>query len=220
MGSKKISTIFQNADFLVVDKEAGIDVEELRKETGYQPAHRLDKDTSGLIILAKNDNSLLQLQKLFQERKVTKKYLGLVIGDIKNRGEVKLEIARDPKRKQPMKIIPFVIGAERGKLRLTKTAWQTMKEYNYKNEILSLVEFQIYTGRTHQIRVTCQYLGHPLVGDNVYGNKISKKISRELGIERQFLHSAKLGFEYGGKKFAFESKLPIELENTLQSIDK
>ncbi len=177
--------------------------------------HRLDKDTSGLMILAKNPRILLSLQKEFQKRKITKKYNALVFGKLeKPEGEISGFISRDPnaRRQQTAKNIHF--DFQPGKVREAKTQYKVLKEYNYHNQILSLIEATIETGRTHQIRIHFKSIGNPVIGDQTYNIKHSRNLSNKLGLTRQFLHSYKLEFN----NHRFESNIAKDLDNVLKMI--
>lgn len=177
--------------------------------------HRLDKDTSGLLIIAKNPKTLLKLQKQFQEHKVTKKYKALVLGKFeKDSGEIESYISRDPhaRRKQSSNILSFdfLPGAKR----FSKTRYKVIREYQYKNQLLSFIEASLDTGRTHQIRVQFKSIGHPLVGDHTYSTKASRHVSKELNIYRQFLHAHELKFN----DHHFTLDLPEDLQKVLDKL--
>ncbi len=235
----KIDIKYDNSDIIVIDKPAGLVVHPGAGERGETLVdwflekypdlkklewpdrsragivHRLDKDTSGLIILAKNPQTLQRLQALFQSHQIHKSYLALVYGQFdKKTGEIKSFIGRDPHARRQQVSRSIFFDFEPGKKREAKTRYKVLKEYQYSKEILSLVEATLETGRTHQIRVQFKTIGHPLIGDPVYNSKHSRKISKELGISRQFLHAYRLSF-YDHK---FELKLPPGLEKILQKI--
>ncbi len=184
----------------------------------FMPAHRLDKDTSGLLVVAKNEAVLEKLQDQFKKRQVTKEYLALVHGEMKpGRGEIVTEIVRDSARKVPFKAVAVASGLERGDPRVAKTAWQVVKKLTINHYPLTLVRVHITTGRTHQIRVHMKYLGYPIMGDKVYFTKPSRQLSRKLGLSRQFLHAARLEFTHpvSGKKLRFTAELPADLAATI-----
>ena len=245
----EVKIFYEDENLIVIDKPAGLVVHPGAGEHGqtlmdwflkkYPAAqklnwpdptrpgivHRLDKETSGLMVLANNPESLKKLQDLFQSHKIQKSYLALVYGKFeKPLGEIKSLIGRDPnaRRQQVSRSIFFDFepgpkGAPfGGKKREAKTDYKVLKEYQYGKEILSLIEANLETGRTHQIRVQFKSLGHPVIGDQIYNIKHSRKISRELGLHRQFLHAYKLSFD----RYDFELKLPSELDNILNSLKK
>jgi len=167
--------------------------------------HRLDKDTSGLILVAKHDVSLRKLQNQFKNRLVTKIYLALVEGKlIPDHGRIDAPIGRDPRARQRMAVLP-----RRG--RLAQTDYRVLA---YLGEF-SLVEVRPLTGRTHQIRVHCAAVGHPVAGDPVYGHR-----KRTLPLTRQFLHAWQLSFNLpsSGERVTFTAPLPEDLREVLKGL--
>ncbi len=178
--------------------------------------HRLDKDTSGIILIAKNPQTQTFLQSLFKNKTIKKYYTLLCLGKTKDSGEIITQTTRDSKlhNKQSMSLMSF--SWQKGKSRKAITKYETIKYHKYKNHDLSLVSAQILTGRTHQIRNHFKFIDHPIIGDQMYYNKISKKISEELGLYRQFLHSSTIEFLLpNGKIKKIESDLPSDLIKTL-----
>ncbi|NLW09634.1 MAG: RluA family pseudouridine synthase [Firmicutes bacterium] len=160
--------------------------------------HRLDKDTSGVLVAAKNDFTHLALARQFQERTMTKKYLALVHGRVSPpEGEINAPIGRHPVHRKKMAVIPS------GKPAVTR-----YRVLEYAGPC-SLLEVTLETGRTHQIRVHMQYIGHPLVGDELYGRK-----GEESPLTGQALHAAVLGFLHPrtGRYQEFVAPLPPEME--------
>ncbi len=173
--------------------------------------HRLDKDTSGLIVIAKTQNALNFLQKEFKQRRVEKKYLALVSGNLsENQGEINLPIGRHPVKRKIM-----AINHENGKSAIT--CWKV----KHKFKTASLVEVLLKTGRTHQIRVHFYAIDHPLIGDLIYQPRRYRKKKRIA--PRQMLHSWQLAFRhpYSGEKMVFEARLPedfLQTESRLKSL--
>ena len=168
--------------------------------------HRLDKDTSGLIIIAKNDQSLRWLQDQFRLRKVEKIYMALVEGKPPTPvGRIEAAIARDPSHRKQMAIVSD------GRGRSSVTEYSTIKEYAKH----TLVEAHPLTGRTHQIRLHMAFINCPIVGDKVYGRK-----SPTIEIERHFLHAARLSIILPGEKETrtFKAPLPPELQIILDNL--
>ena len=213
--------VYEDQDLLVVDKPAGLTahpapghmrhtlVNALLAHCGdlsgvggvLRPGivHRLDKDTSGLLLVAKNDRAHAGLSKQLRERTVEKRYLALVQGRVEQaEGVIEGAIGRDPRNRKRMAIV------EGG--RPARTAY-SVREYL---DGMTLVEVAPSTGRTHQIRVHFATAGHPIVGDALYG-----KPSALVG--RQFLHACRLAFRHprDGRSLAFESPLPRDLEEAL-----
>jgi len=168
--------------------------------------HRLDSDTSGIIVVAKNDTAMRDLQAQFKSRHVHKTYLALVEGIVKPpRGKIDAPIGRDPKHRQKMAVVT------RGKTRAAVTVYRTLAALgNY-----TLVQAEPQTGRTHQIRVHLAFLGFPVVADAIYGKK-----KNALGLSRQFLHAWKIAFALprGGREVSFVAPLPEELFDVLKEL--
>ncbi len=171
--------------------------------------HRLDKDTSGLMIVAKNDFSHQVLSQELKDRKIKRTYLALVHGRFKERkGTVDAPIGRSPKFRQKMAVMGTAA-------REAVSHYHVLATYNN----YSLVSVSLETGRTHQIRVHMKYINHPVVGDQLYGSGRSK---RDLGLDRQFLHAYKLEFTHPrtGKRMVFEDKLPPDLQEVLDKLKR
>lgn len=189
-----ISIIFQDEDIVVINKEKGMvvhpgagtsentlvnallyhikDLSSINGKIRPGIVHRLDKNTSGIIVVAKNDFAHNSLAKQFSDRKVGKKYIGIVDGIFHEKmGIIEKPIARSPKNRQNMAIVSSG--------RYAKTAFTVLEGYKE----YSLINYQIFTGRTHQIRVHSQSIGHPIVGDLTYGG------SNKFQVNGQLLHS-------------------------------
>jgi 23S rRNA pseudouridine1911/1915/1917 synthase len=168
--------------------------------------HRLDKETSGLILLAKNERAHRGLQDQFRLRNVDKTYLALVDGKPPTTsGRVEAHIGRDPSHRKRMAIV----SESRGRIAISE--YRTVESFREH----TLLEFHPHTGRTHQIRLHCAFLGCPIVGDEVYGKK---KFTVE--IDRHFLHAFRLKIVLPGEKEPrlFEAPLPDELQRVLDSL--
>jgi 23S rRNA pseudouridine1911/1915/1917 synthase len=176
--------------------------------------HRLDKDTSGAMIIARNDEAHLKLVEEFRERRVEKTYLALLHGAIKGeKGRIELPVSRDMKRRSRM-------TARRAAGREARTDWRL----RLRLDQFSLVEANLHTGRTHQIRVHFSALSFPVVGDTLYGAPRQERIGRELlpPLERNFLHSARIAFAHpqSGKRMEFRAPLPVQLVNYLHELGR
>jgi 23S rRNA pseudouridine1911/1915/1917 synthase len=225
-----LDIIFENDDLIVVNKPAGMVVHPaaghysgtlVNAVLGYDPdlegiggeerpglVHRLDKETSGLIILAKNERAHNWLQDQFRLRKVEKTYLALVDGKPPTpAGRVEAPIGRDPSHRKKMAIV------SQGKGREAVSEYKTLESFRHH----TLLEFHPHTGRTHQIRLHCQFLGCPIVGDSVYGKR-----SVTATIDRHFLHAFKLKIILPGEKQpkTFEADLPEELKTVLEEVKR
>ena len=194
----------------------------LAKYGSIYTVHRLDKATSGLIVFAKDPLTHKSLSKLFESRDVEKYYEGLIEGNIiPDAGLVETGIMEHP---QGGKMISHTKGKP------SKTAFETLEVFKG----YSLVRFRIYTGRTHQIRVHCQYLGHTIVGDPIYGegkplllSSIKKKFNlskKELDerpiMGRLALHAKQIRFELDGHAYDFEAPLSKDFQATLTQLRK
>ena len=179
--------------------------------------HRLDKDTSGLIVVAKHDLAHRRLAKQFALREVRKTYLALVHGEMKkSQGTIDTPIGRDPVRRGRMSARRTAAGKP---ARSAITHWKVLQKVEGEYGKFSLLEIRIETGRTHQIRVHLASIGHPVVGDTVYGapRQIScyaSPASRPASLERNFLHASAIQFRHpmNNAPLSFHQGLPRELE--------
>ncbi len=225
-----LNVVYEDECLIVVDKAAGMVVHpgaghkkgtlvhallgrgatlsSVGKEAGRPGiVHRLDKDTSGLMIVAKNNEAHRRLQGQFESRSVTKIYMALVSGRVDfEEGHVCLPLSRDPKIRQKM----AVSREEEAKEALTR--YWVMRRFKHA----TFLKVRIFTGRTHQIRVHMAHLGHPVLGDKLYGKKSSD------GALRLALHAAKLEFTHPetGKIMKFESPLPGDFEAMIEKQQK
>jgi len=203
----ELKVIYEDNNLLVVDKPAGLNCDDFKKRV-----HRLDKDTSGIFLIAKNDETLESLQKQFKEREVKKKYLALVISNLKNKGGIiETLIGRSPKDKRKQKVyLPYEPNSQGKRKAITKyKVLQRFKDYD-------LVEVRPETGRKHQIRCHLSYLGHPIAGDKMYG---FKNQPCPEGLSRQFLHASYIRIKLpDGKIKEFHSDLPKDLSEVLENL--
>ncbi len=246
--------IFENNDYLVINKPAGLVVHgggNVKEETladllvarypkiktvGDDPirpgiVHRLDKEVSGLMVIAKNQESFLNLKDQFKDRDINKEYIALVHGKTVNDfGSINFSIKRSSEgykmaalplntadllsRRQPKE-------RDKGNLDGFFKAREAITEYTVIKHFVNytLLQVKIKTGRTHQIRVHFFALGHPLVGDNLYFNKKSKAQNKKINLGRIFLVANKLSFkDKDGTKQAFSLEMPTELDDFLKTI--
>ncbi|MFZ5997633.1 MAG: RluA family pseudouridine synthase [Nitrospirota bacterium] len=173
--------------------------------------HRLDKDTSGVMVVALDDRAYYGLVEQFKERTINRKYVTLVYGDIKKTsGEIALEIGRSVSDRKKMST-----RTQRGKKAVTQ--WKVLDRFS----AATLIEAQLGTGRTHQIRVHFAAIGHPVLGDTTYGNKIAVELRRtKISFPRQMLHAAVLGFTHPMTKeyLEFSSPLPGDMEECIKKL--
>ena len=177
--------------------------------------HRLDKETSGLLLVAKTPEAFVNLQRQFKERKVKKQYLALVHGELKpQEGAIEVPIARSPFNREKFGV--FLGGRPaRTKYKVLSIKYKVLGK---KEEPLTLLEVSPETGRTHQIRVHLKYIGHPVVGDEKYAGRKTARADRRW-CPRQFLHASYLSFIHPktGKKVIVSSKLPSDLQQIIMS---
>ncbi|MGA3345197.1 MAG: RluA family pseudouridine synthase [Terracidiphilus sp.] len=195
--------------------------------------HRLDKDTSGLIVVAKNDRTHAALAEMFSSRQIKKTYIALVQGSLERaKGTINANVGRDPVRRTRMTAKPL------GDARTAVTHYEIVRRLTNRFGKFTLIRVRIETGRTHQIRVHMASIGHPVVGDTLYGgsgqltdqvasNAATSKAARRkseperLKLGRNFLHAARLEFPHPktGKLLQLEAPLPAELEAFLSSLE-
>ncbi|MCL4367085.1 RluA family pseudouridine synthase [Patescibacteria group bacterium] len=255
-----LKVVFEDEALLVIDKPPNLVVtatqtqqeptlEDLLKNNYHIQAdrsgivHRLDKDTSGLMLVAKNNLVLQALQIQFKERTVDKSYLALVHGRVEQAGKIETLIGRNPGDREK-----FVVFADEeddsGILRQAITEYQPISQYQfltseYQNllvnfnkiqqrklnkanyNVFSLLRCHPLTGRTHQIRVHLKYIGHSIVGDEKYGGRKTARLDKRW-CPRQFLHAAELSFDHPqtGERLEFESKLPKDLQDILDKLEE
>jgi 23S rRNA pseudouridine1911/1915/1917 synthase len=222
-----LAILYEDGDLLVIDKPAGMVVHpaaghwhgtlvnavlyhcpDLEGVGGvHRPGivHRLDKDTSGLILVAKNDRAHRELQSQFKGREVEKSYLALVYGLVSpSSGEISAAVGRDVRQRKRMAIMP---GG-----RAAVTLYETLGAYGK----YALLSCHPVTGRTHQIRVHLAHIGHPIVGDMVYGGRRRPPVP----CQRQFLHAHRIRFRLPGtgEKVEFTSPLPVDLQGVLAAL--
>lgn len=220
--------IEEDADFLVLDKPAGLAVHggtglahglieslrQLRPGVPLELGHRLDRETSGCLVLAKSRRALQALHAAFREGRVEKRYLALLVGDLgPEPRECHLPIARETPQPVRRRMQAHPEGAER--TQAASSRFEPLERFaNY-----TLAGVAIGTGRTHQIRVHAQALGHPVVGDAVYGEHAVNRQARRQGLRRQFLHAQSLRFsDWQGEHRVYSADLPQELMHFLTTV--
>lgn len=228
--------LFENEMFIAIDKPSGllsipdrlgqeISLKDILKETygDIYTVHRLDRDTSGVIVFAKTEAAHKLLSRLFEGRDMEKYYLGLVYGNlVTGSGSIDAPIMEHPGKATKM------MTHAKGKASLTD--YEVLQSFR----LYSWVQFRIHTGRTHQIRVHMQHLGHPIVCDEIYGDakplllsslKKNFKLAKTAGEEKPILsrlalHSHRLSFTVDGKIYDLEAPLPKDLRAVLQQLTK
>ena len=238
-----LSIVYEDENVVVVNKPAGMvvhpapghkrgtlvnavlyhcpDIEGVGGERRPGIVHRLDKETSGLIVVAKNDRTLRDLQQQFQARTVYKEYLALLEGDLEPpRGRISVPIGRHPVHRQRMAVISQEQSA---KARPATTDYQVLSTYsvpvrdNTNIARFSLVRAILHTGRTHQIRVHFAWYKHPVVGDTTYGYR-----RQRIELDRHFLHAHRLRLRLpnSADEYEFIAPLPRELQSILDQFEQ
>jgi 23S rRNA pseudouridine1911/1915/1917 synthase len=218
-----LQVLFEHQEFLILEKPAGISVHKPHAEhpeaavadwlVAHYPeaasvgkperpgiVHRLDKNTSGLLIVARTHNAFTLLTTLFKERAVQKEYVGLALGKPKECGSIRYQLLRHP-------TIPTQMTHGLSGGREAFTAYETVEYFTQA----ALVTFRPTTGRTHQIRVHCAAIGHPLLADIPYG-------TLSPFIQRHALHASALRFTFEGTEYSFTSPLPNDMEEACKKL--
>lgn len=225
-----VKIVFEDEEVLVLEKPAGMVVnraKSVKRETvqdwieNYLKikgrgiggragiVHRLDKETSGLLLVAKTREAFEDLQKQFKERRVEKGYIALVHGKVEpKKGAIKAPVGRLPWQREKFGVLA---GG-----RKARTKYQTVSSFKYQNSDYTLLELKPETGRTHQLRVHLKYWGHPIVADEKYAGRKTSRRDREW-CSRLFLHASYLAFAHPktGKRVAFKSSLPKDLKEIM-----
>jgi 23S rRNA pseudouridine1911/1915/1917 synthase len=234
----EIEILYEDENLLVIDKPAGIvvfledkkqektlinllskkypDLNKVGSSPRYGIVHRLDKDTSGVLLVAKNEKTLYFLQEQFKERRVEKKYILLAVGNLKqNQGKIETLMGRATKDRRKQKAYLPQEPASKGKsLRSAETEYKVIEKF----KDFTLIEALPKTGRKHQLRAHLAYLNHPIAGDKLYG---FKNQPCPEGLKRQFLHASYIRLALPkGKKKEFVSKLPNGLQEILNNLKK
>jgi len=227
--------LYQDHDIIVVDKPAGMvvhpaaghasgtlvnallhhvdDLSGIGGEKRPGIVHRLDRGTSGLMVVAKHDRAHEELSRQFHDREVEKEYFALVWGDVNAGRRIDAPIGRDPSNRKKMS----------ARARRTREAVTRVLRAEHLNPALTLLQVAIHTGRTHQIRVHLSAIGHPVVGDALYGGvrrRVPGDIRAVTHLERPFLHAAKLAFTHPveQRRMEFTSPLPADLQRVLDEL--
>ena len=228
--------LYEDTDLLIVNKPAGLPAHggsdtgsntlinqvltylHYSSESAFKPAlvHRLDKDTSGIVIIGKKREVVVAMNDLIKKRNITKKYVALIIGKLpSDQGVIKTRLERMGS-KGPMQKVRAV-GKDEGKPAITE--YSTLKFFRG----YSLLSLKLITGRTHQIRAHLAHLGHPIICDERYGDfEDNHAWKKKSGLKRQFLHAEYIEFLHpvSGKKIAINAPLPADLDGTIQYLTK
>jgi 23S rRNA pseudouridine1911/1915/1917 synthase len=231
----EIPILYQDRDIIVVDKPAGMvvhpaaghasgtlvnallhhvdDLSGIGGEKRPGIVHRLDRGTSGLMVVAKHDQAHEELSRQFHDREVEKEYFALVWGEVMAGRRIDAPVGRDPSNRKKMS----------ARARRTREAVTRILRAEHLNPALTLIQVAIHTGRTHQIRVHLSAIGHPIVGDALYGGvrrRVQGDIRAVTHLERPFLHAAKLAFMHPveHRRMEFTSPLPADLQRVLDDL--
>jgi 23S rRNA pseudouridine1911/1915/1917 synthase len=230
--------VYQDGDLIVVDKPAGMvvhpaaghdsgtlvnallhhvdDLSGIGGEKRPGIVHRLDRGTSGLMVVAKHDRAHEELSRQFREREVEKEYIALTWGEVMAGRRIDVAIGRDPANRKKM-------SSEPARIRRSREAVTRIVRAEHFGRVLTLAHVAIHTGRTHQIRVHLSAIGHPVVGDPLYGGvhrRVPGDIRAVRHLDRPFLHAARLAFTHPADKrrMEFESGLPDDLQRVLDEV--
>ncbi len=233
-GAKELDIVIQTEDYLVVNKPSGLAsqpgsgtkpgeslVEYLwewgrQEQLDFKPtiAHRLDQETSGMLLVALHGDTLRDLTRMIREHEVDKYYYALVKGNLaQDRGTINEKLTRtDAAKGSKMKV-----GQD------DKDAKEAVTHYRVKQHYIGydLVKIKLETGRMHQIRAHFASIGHPLLGDSRYGDfALNREVKKELGLHRLFLHSCRLEFDWQGEKKVLDCPLPKELQAVIDQLKR
>jgi 23S rRNA pseudouridine1911/1915/1917 synthase len=234
----ELPILYQDAQVVVVDKPAGMvvhpaaghasgtlvnallhhvdDLSGIGGEKRPGIVHRLDRGTSGLMVVAKNDAAHEELSRQFHDREVEKEYTALVWGEVMAGRRIDAPIGRDPSNRKKM-------SSASARVRRSREAVTRIVGAEHFGRVLTLARVAIHTGRTHQIRVHLSAIGHPVVGDSLYGG-VHRRVPGDLRsvthLDRPFLHASKLVFTHpeDGRRMTFTSELPDDLARVLEEL--
>jgi 23S rRNA pseudouridine1911/1915/1917 synthase len=230
--------LYQDHDLIVIDKPAGMvvhpaaghesgtlvnallhhvdDLSGIGGEKRPGIVHRLDRGTSGLMVVAKHDSAHEELARQFAEREVEKEYIALTWGEVMAGRRIDAPIGRDPSNRKKM-------SSESARVRRSREAVTRIVRAEHFGRMLTLANVAIHTGRTHQIRVHLSAIGHPVVGDALYGG-VHRRVPGDLRavnhLDRPFLHAARLVFKHpeDDRRMEFTSELPADLQRVLDEL--
>ena len=248
-----LTVLYEDADLIVIDKPAGMvvhpaaghasgtlvnallhhvqDLSGVGGELRPGIVHRLDKGTSGVMVVAKHDKAHEELARQFHDREVEKEYIALVWGEVMAGRRIDAPIGRDPVNRKKMSAVAArghdrssgARAPDSARLRRSREAVTRIVRAEHFGRTLTLAHVAIHTGRTHQIRVHLSAIGHPIVGDPLYGG-VHRRVPGDLRavthLERPFLHAARLAFTHpvDGRRMEFSSVLPPDLQRVLDEL--
>ncbi len=234
--------LFEDESLLVINKPAGLPVHGGQKSTSsaiecaheylrstqpeilqnpdFKPSfmHRLDKDTSGILVLVKDPQTLRALNRQLKFKKIKKIYLALVKGDLREHGSIRLPLKKTFDRK----LWKAIMTVDRKEGIYARTDYRLLKKFEHGGLTLSLVEAVAVTGRTHQLRAHFAAIGHPIAGDRLYGDAaLNRLLTEQLGLQRHFLHSARIWFSHPKTQtpMCLEAPLTEDLQTLLNRLE-
>ena len=224
------SVLYEDERLLIIDKPSGLAVHggsglsyglietlrQLRPGAELELVHRLDRDTSGCLLVSKRRSTLRNLHELIRQGAMEKRYLALILGDL-GREQVTVDA---PLVKNMLKSGERLVRVDRAEGKPARTVFRRLRRLPFEGGVATLVEAELVTGRTHQIRVHAAHLGTPLAGDPKYGDFEANRRFKALGLPRLFLHARSVSFraDYMTRPLRVESPLPAELERVLLAL--
>ena len=223
--------LYEDERLLVIDKPAGLAVHggsglsyglieslrQLRPGRELELVHRLDRDTSGCLVISKRRSALRELHQIIRDTSMSKRYLALLVGELPQR-----ELVVDaPLRKNILRSGERMVQVDPREGKPARTIFRRRRRFTAGGQVFTLVEAELITGRTHQIRVHAAHLGSPLAGDPKYGDETANRALERYRLRRLFLHAAVLSFrlDYMERPLRVESPLPDELERVLETLE-
>lgn len=223
--------LYEDERLLVIDKPAGLAVHggsglsyglieslrQLRPGRELELVHRLDRDTSGCLVISKRRSALRELHQIIRDTSMSKRYLALLAGELPQR-----ELVVDaPLRKNVLRSGERMVQVDPREGKPARTIFRRRRRFTADGQVFTLVEAELVTGRTHQIRVHAAHLGAPLAGDPKYGDETANRALERYRLRRLFLHAAVLSFrlDYMERPLRVESPLPDELERVLETLE-
>lgn len=223
--------LYEDERLLVLDKPSGLAVHggsglsyglieslrQLRPGRELELVHRLDRETSGCLVVSKRRSALRELHRIIREGAMGKRYLALMAGELP-RQEVLVDV---PLRKNVLRSGERLVEVDRAEGKEARTRFRRQARFFFRGRPLTLVEAELMTGRTHQIRVHAAHLGAPLAGDPKYGDDALNRALKEVGLTRLFLHASALSFRLGDmpRPLRVEAPLPGELQRVLDALE-
>ncbi|WP_338114144.1 RluA family pseudouridine synthase [Thiorhodococcus mannitoliphagus] len=225
------AVLYEDERLLVIDKPSGLAVHggsglsyglieslrQLRPGRELELVHRLDRETSGCLVVSKRRSALRELHRIIREGGMGKRYLALMVGELP-RAELLVDA---PLKKNVLRSGERLVEVDSAEGKEARTRFRRRERFCFQGQALTLVEAELLTGRTHQIRVHAAHLGAPLAGDPKYGNETMNRALKEAGLKRLFLHASALSFRLGEmvRPLRVEAPLPAALQDVLDALE-